>query len=73
MKATQEMIEANTKSMREDIRTGQAEIRSIVGAFQEKLDACLASRRDDEKENVLPRNDGGTSGMRGANLSNHGI
>jgi hypothetical protein len=52
MKATQERIEANTKSMREDIKTGQAEIRFIVGAFQEKMDACVASRRDDQKETM---------------------
>jgi hypothetical protein len=38
--------------MREDIKIGQAEIRSIVGAFQEKLDACVASRRNDEKETM---------------------
>jgi hypothetical protein len=38
--------------MREDIKTGQAEIRSIVGAFQEKFDACVASRRDDQKETI---------------------
>jgi hypothetical protein len=50
--AFQERIEANTKSMREDIKTGQAEIRSIVGAFQEKMDACVASRRDDQKETM---------------------
>jgi hypothetical protein len=46
------ITEANTKSMREDIKIGQAEIRSIVGAFQEKLDACVASRRDDQKETM---------------------
>jgi ketopantoate reductase len=38
------ITEANTKSMQEDIKTGQAEISCIVGAFQEKLDTCVASR-----------------------------
>jgi hypothetical protein len=47
MKATQERIEANKNSMREDIKSGQAEVRSRVRAFYEKMDACVASRRDE--------------------------
>jgi hypothetical protein len=52
MNATQEWMDANTKSMRDDIKSGQAEVRSITGAFQEKMDACVASRRDDRKETM---------------------
>jgi hypothetical protein len=46
------ITDANTKSMREDIKTGQAEMRSIVGALQEKMDACVARMRDDQKETM---------------------
>jgi uncharacterized protein (DUF885 family) len=45
-------MDANTKSMREDIKSGQAEMRSIVRAFQENMDSCVASKRDDQKETV---------------------
>jgi hypothetical protein len=48
----QERMDVNLKEMREDIKSGQAEMRSIVGAFQEKMDQCAASRRDDQKETV---------------------
>jgi hypothetical protein len=40
-------MDANTKSMLENIK-----IRSIIGAFQEKMDACVVSRRDDWKETM---------------------
>jgi hypothetical protein len=46
------MMDANTKSMREDIKSGQEEMRCIVGAFQEKMDACVAIRRNDRKETL---------------------
>jgi hypothetical protein len=48
----QERMDINLKEMREDIKSGQAEMRSIVVAFQEKIDTCIASRRDDQKETV---------------------
>jgi hypothetical protein len=38
--------------MREDIKSGHAEMRFIVVALQEKMDACVASRRDDQKETM---------------------
>jgi hypothetical protein len=38
--------------MREGIQTGQGEIRSIVGTFQEKMNACVARRRDDQKDTM---------------------
>jgi hypothetical protein len=47
-----EIMDANTKAMREDVKCGQAEIRSIVGAFQENMDACVAHRRDARKETM---------------------
>jgi hypothetical protein len=50
IKATQERMDANMKAMQQDIKSGQEEIRSIVGAFQEKMDTCVASRRNDRKE-----------------------
>jgi hypothetical protein len=36
MKAFQERMDANTKSMREDIKSGQAKVRSIVRVFQDR-------------------------------------
>jgi hypothetical protein len=50
MKACQERMDTNKKAIKEDIKSGQEEMRSIVGAFQRKMDACVASRRDDRKE-----------------------
>jgi hypothetical protein len=47
--ARQEEMNANTKAMREDIKSGQAEMRSIVGAIEEKMDVWVAHRRDDQK------------------------
>jgi hypothetical protein len=40
------------KATREDIKSGQAEVRSIVRAFHEEMDACVGSRRDDRKETM---------------------
>jgi uncharacterized protein (DUF885 family) len=50
MNATQERMDANTKSMREDIKSGQAEMRSTIGAIEEKMDAWIANRKDDREE-----------------------
>jgi hypothetical protein len=36
--------------MREDIKSGQKEMKSTVNAFQEKMDASTANRKDDRKE-----------------------
>jgi hypothetical protein len=38
------MMNASTKSMREDIKSGQAEMRSITGAIEEKMEAWIANR-----------------------------
>jgi hypothetical protein len=50
-KANQEQMlakmEANTKAMLEDIKSGQAEMRSIVGTIEEKIDTWMANMRDD--------------------------
>jgi hypothetical protein len=51
-KELKEMMDANTKAMREDIKSGQAEVRSIVKALHENVDACVASRRDDREVTV---------------------
>jgi hypothetical protein len=54
IKANQEQMlakmEANTKAIREDIKTGQAEMRSTVGAIEEKMDVWTANMTDDRKE-----------------------
>jgi hypothetical protein len=51
MDANQEKADRELKEMmkgtQERIKTGQAEVRSIVRAFREKMDTCVASRRDD--------------------------
>jgi uncharacterized protein (DUF885 family) len=52
MKSTQETIKANTKSLREDIRTGQVEIRFIVVAFQEMTYASIVNRKNDWKDRM---------------------
>jgi hypothetical protein len=36
--------------MREEIKSGQAEMRSTVNAFQEKTDAWIANMKNDRKE-----------------------
>jgi hypothetical protein len=38
--------------MREDIKSGQAEVRSIVRAIKEKMDAWIANMKDDREETV---------------------
>jgi uncharacterized protein (DUF885 family) len=50
MNATQERMDANTKSMQEDIKSGQAEMRSATGAIEEKMDAWIANMKDDREE-----------------------
>jgi hypothetical protein len=47
MNATQERIEANTKSMRKDIKSGQEKIRSIVYAW-------MTDMNDDRKKRQRP-------------------
>jgi hypothetical protein len=51
--------DVNLNEIREEIKFGQAETRSIVNAWIEDIKYGLS------------RKDGGTSGMRGANLSEH--
>jgi argininosuccinate lyase len=46
-KATQQRMDANLKDLKEDIKSGQVEVRAMVRAFHEKMDAYVASRRDD--------------------------
>jgi hypothetical protein len=46
----EEKLDANTKSMQEDIKSGQAEMRSIVWAIEEMMDTWIANVRDDRIE-----------------------
>jgi hypothetical protein len=47
-------MDANLKDLKEDIQSAQAEMRSIVGAVEEKMDACIANIRDDRKKKGRP-------------------
>jgi hypothetical protein len=38
--------------LREEIKSGQAEMRSTANAFQEKMDTWIANMRDDRKETM---------------------
>jgi hypothetical protein len=48
----QEKMDANTKATQEDIKSGKAEMRSIVGAIEEKMDVWIANIRDDWKRRM---------------------
>jgi hypothetical protein len=56
MNANQAKTIANLKEMREEIKSGQTEMRSLVNAWR-------ANMRDYRRDNVLPGNDGGVSGQ----------
>jgi hypothetical protein len=43
----QERMGINLKEMGEEIKSGQAEMKSTVNAFPEKMDASIANRMDD--------------------------
>jgi hypothetical protein len=51
-KVTQERMDANLKDLKENIKSGQAKVRSVVKVFYEKMDACVANRRDDREETM---------------------
>jgi hypothetical protein len=44
------IMDANAKSIRQEIKCAQAKIRSTVNAFKEKMDASIANRKIDRKE-----------------------
>jgi hypothetical protein len=44
------IMDANAKSMRQEIKCGQAEIRSTVRGFQQKMDACVTDMKNAQKE-----------------------
>jgi hypothetical protein len=48
----QEGMDIDLKETREEIKSGQAEMKSIVNAFQEKMDASIANRKEDRKETM---------------------
>jgi hypothetical protein len=50
--ATQGRMGANLNDPKEDIKSGQEEVRSIVRAFHGKTNACVVSRRDDREETM---------------------
>jgi hypothetical protein len=45
-------MDANAKSMIQEIKCAQAKIRSTVNAFKEKMDASIANRKIDRKETM---------------------
>jgi hypothetical protein len=46
----QEGMDVNLKEMREEVKSGQAEMKFTVNAFQEKMDASIANRKGDREE-----------------------
>jgi hypothetical protein len=68
-------MKADRKAWREEIRAETEAIRSRTEAMREdrmkaNMDACMADIKDNRKEtNDLPREDGGTSRRRRADLS----
>jgi uncharacterized coiled-coil protein SlyX len=65
-------IRAFQEQIREEIKSGQAEMISTVSAIKEKLEAAIHSLRACQNERMACQDDdGGTSGMQGANLSGH--
>jgi hypothetical protein len=71
MNATQERMDANTKSTREDIKCGQVEMRSTIAAMEEKMEAAIRSIRSEIEEtmhrrmqNVMPEVNKKTEGLR---------
>jgi hypothetical protein len=49
---SQQRMDVNLKEIREDIKSGQAEMRSIVEAIEEKMDAWIADIKNDGKETM---------------------
>jgi hypothetical protein len=49
----QEGKDVNLKQMREEIKSGEAEMKSTVNAFREKMDAAIGNRKDDRKETTF--------------------
>jgi hypothetical protein len=45
-------MNANQERLREEIKSGQAEMRSTVSAIKKKMDAWIANMRDDQIETV---------------------
>jgi hypothetical protein len=49
----QEGMDINLKKVSEEIKSGQAEMKFTVNAFQEKMDTLIANRKDDQKETTF--------------------
>jgi hypothetical protein len=45
------------KATQEDIRCSQAEMISVIGAIEEKMDAWIANRKNDRKETTACHNE----------------
>jgi hypothetical protein len=43
-------MDANAKSIRQEIKSGQAEMTSTIAAFKEKMDALITNIKNDRKE-----------------------
>jgi hypothetical protein len=72
--ANQETMNVKLREMKEEIKSGQAEMKFTVSAIEEKLEAAIHSMWGMAKRNDdLPINDGGVSGVQGANLRENGI
>jgi hypothetical protein len=50
MNANQTKIDDNREGMEVNLKEMREEIKSTVNAFQEKMDASIAHRKDDRKE-----------------------
>jgi hypothetical protein len=46
----QEELDVDLKETREEIKSGEAEMKFTVDAFQEKMDVSIANRKDDQKK-----------------------
>jgi hypothetical protein len=53
----QEGMDVDLKETRDEIKFGEAEIKSTVNAFQEKMDAYVANMGDDRKETKACHNE----------------
>jgi Skp family chaperone for outer membrane proteins len=49
----QEEMDVDLKEMREEITFCQAEMKSTLNAFREKIDAAVANRKDNRKETTF--------------------
>jgi hypothetical protein len=51
----QEDLDVDLKETREEIKSGEAEMKFTVDAFQEKIDVLIENRKDDRKRQRLAK------------------